>query len=208
MEDYADFYEEYRTKALTRPFTDPDTMDTVVFVQKRVEHWREICRSKGRLEPDEYESYFETFGSVLRERFPEIPLVFSHGHLTGSDIRKEGGDRYVLLRNIFFSWRPRHYDAAFNLWACPLHIRDNEYSFEKLRAYIEKWLDVYQQIPVLRGDPDFDRNMYAMLLERTIGSILADLGATENWEKEDAPYFRHILDLHQKLFEYYLGKIA
>ena len=114
----------------------------------------------------------------------------------------------MLLSNLFWSYKPEWYDLAFNLWACTLHVRDTSYSFDQLRDYIEKWLDLYREIPIVQEDRDFDRKIYTILLERTIGAILVDLGVHDDFgQKENQETFHHLLGLHQQLFDYYEARL-
>ena len=89
-----------------------------------------------------------------------------------------------------------------------MHIRDVSYTFEQLLKYVEEWLAAYRDIPVAKQDKDFERKMSILLLERTMGAILVDLGANDFYEQEEnKSYFRHLLDLHQQLFNHLAEKI-
>jgi hypothetical protein len=129
-------------------------------------------------------------------------MVFCHGHLTANDIFRIQNSSFVLLSNLFWSFRPQWYDLAFNVWGCLLHIRDVHYSFDELLSYVDQWRKTYRMIPAVQEDEDFDRKMTMLILERTLGAILVDLGANDFYEqKENQPYFQHLLNLHQQLFD-------
>jgi len=113
-----------------------------------------------------------------------------------------------VLSNLFWSYRPEWYDLAFNVWSCLLHIHDTSYTFEQLLLYVDEWLATYHTIPVVQQDNAFERKITALLLERTMGAILVDLGANDFYEKdENKPYLQHLLGLHQQLFNHLAHKL-
>lgn len=208
MKDFARFYQEYRTSSLTRSWIEPEILDSLVYTFKRVDHWRKISESKRRLKLEEYAPYLSRYYPLVTEHLQTIPMIFCHGHLTANDIFKLPDSSFVVLSNLFWSYRPEWYDLAFNIWACLQHIRDTEYSFDEMLKYVEKWLAVYKKIPVVKKDQGFDRKITVLLLERTIGAILVDLGANEFYDnKNNRKYFYHLLDLHQKLFNHLAEKL-
>jgi hypothetical protein len=115
---------------------------------------------------------------------------------------------YVLFSNLFWSHCPEWYELSFNIWSCTQHIRDIDYKFEDLLKYIEKWRKHYHEIPIVQKDDDFDRKLNINLLERTMGAILVDIGVNDFYDKpENQKYFKHLLKLHQNLFNYLAKKL-
>ncbi len=208
MHDFARFYQDYRTSALTRSWVEPETKDSLAFTVHRVDHWRKISEHKKRLSLEDYAPYLVRYYPLAVKHLPSIPMVFCHGHLTANDIYRHPDGSFVVLSNLFWSYRPQWYDLAFNIWSCLIHIRDTSYSFEQMLEYVEKWLAIYRTIPVVQQDKDFERKITVLLLERTMGAILVDLGANDFFEKEEKkPFFQHLLSLHQQLFDYLAQKL-
>lgn len=208
MREFARFYQEYRTKAIAKPWLKPETRDVLAFTIRRVDHWRKISESKGRLALAEYAPYLLRYYPLVVRHLPSIPMVFCHGHLSADDIYQRPDGSFVLFSNLFWSYRPQWYDLAFNIWACLQRIRDPRYSLAQARRYVERWLAVYRQIPVVKQDSDFDRKIAALLLDRMIGAILVDLGASDFYaEKRNRKYFRHLLGLHQELFNFFAANL-
>lgn len=208
MTDFAHFYQEYRASALTRSWIEPETKDSLAFTVHRVDHWRKISEHKKRLTLEDYASYLVRYYPVAVKHLPSIPMVFCHGHLTANDIYHLKNNSYVVLSNLYWSYRPQWYDLAFNIWNCLMHIRNISYTFEQLLQYVEEWLTTCRAIPVVRQDKDFERKITVLLLERTMGAILVDLGANDFYEKEEnKPYLRHLLDLHHRLFDHLAQKL-
>jgi hypothetical protein len=77
-----------------------------------------------------------------------------------------------------------------------------------LKQYVEDWIQAFQKLPVAQTDPWFDKHLRLILLERTMGAILVDLGAHDSWDDPaNAQYFQHLLDLHLQLFDYLADKL-
>lgn len=214
MVDFCRFYGLYRTSLFSTVWIQPTWMVTSgiknswEYTQKRVKNWKNICESKGRLKEEDYLPYYKEFMALGPEILSGIAVIFSHGHLTAKDIHKMPNGSYVLTSNLLWGSRPQWHDLAFNIWSCLLHIRDTEYSFEQMLKYVEQWLGYYCQIPLVQTDRTFEKKILANLLERTMGSILADLGANDVFaQKENLAYQYHLLELHQKLFKHLVGKL-
>lgn len=208
MQNFASFYQEYRTSALTRPWSKPETKDGLAFTMQRVKHWQKICESKKRLAPSDYAPYLAKYFSLAEKHLPSIPMVFCHAHLTADDIYCVPNGSYVLLSNLFWGYRLQWHDLAFNLWACLQHIRDTHYTLRQWVQYSEQWLATYRAIPIVQKDKKFERKITILFLERVMGGILVDVGVNETLEtKENKPYFRHLLELHQHIFNYLTDKI-
>jgi len=208
MGEFGKFYQEYRTLALTKPWLEPTTKDSLELTLKRVENWQKISEHKGKLKKEDYVPYLEKFYPLAEKHFPSILLVFCHRHITPNDIYKMSDGSFVLFSNLFWSHCPQWYELAFNIWACMQHIRDVNYGFDDLLKYIEKWRQSYHQIPIIQEDKDFDRKLDINLLERTMGAILVDIGVNDFYDKpENQKYFQHLLKLHQQFFDYLAEKL-
>ncbi|MEK7460434.1 MAG: hypothetical protein AAB628_02715 [Patescibacteria group bacterium] len=209
MQDFARFYQEYRTSAIVSPWAEPETTDSLTFTMRKTDHWRKISESKKRLALADYAPHLSRYYAIAKKHFPSIPMVFCHAHLTANDIYRMPDGSFVVLSNLYWSYRPQWYDLAFNIWACLLHIRDTRYTSEEMTRYIYDWLATYRAIPVVQQDEDFERKITMALLERTIGAILVDLGVNDFYEgEENKQYFRHLLGLHHQLFDSLAKKLA
>lgn len=214
MADFCRFYGAYRTSLFSATWIHPTWMvecrikNAWDYTKPRVENWKNICQSKGRLEEQDYLPFYQEFMALGPEIFSGLTVIFSHGHLTANDIHKMPDGSYVLTSNLLWGYRPQWYDLAFNVWSCLLHIRDTKYTFEKMLEYINQWLAHYRQIPLIQKDKGFEKKILANLLERVIGSILADLGANDLFaKKENVKYQHHLLDLHQRLFKHLVSML-
>lgn len=209
MKDFATFYQEYKTKAISELWIEkPADFDIPNKVFKSVENWRKIAESKNLPKKEEYEEILKDFYRIMPEHLDIFSMEFCHNHLSSDDIRKTPGGEYIIMSNLFWGYNLKWHDLSFNIWACMHKIRDNDFSFVEMIEYLDKWLKIYQEIPVVRDDKNFDHKIAALLLGKTLGSILVDLGALFEYENgKDAKYFEHLLELHKQLFNYLAEKL-
>lgn len=115
MQDFARFYQEYRTSALTRPWISPENLNSLTFTIRRVNNWRKISESKKKIKLVDYAPYLIKYYPLAVKHLPTIPMVFCHAHLTADNIYKLPDGSFVILSNLFWSYRPQWYDLAFNI---------------------------------------------------------------------------------------------
>jgi len=193
INSFASFYNEYRTKTVVRPFWKTK-IEPQKFFTSRLNNWIKICQHKKLWDTKEMASRVEQFKKLISATKP-IPFVFSHGHLTANDIYQQN-NQFMLLSNLFWSWRPKYYDLAFNIWACLLKLPPNT-PFKKALRLINDWEDAYKTIPWVKKQNDFDKLFSLMLFERLIGSIVVDLGITRRQSTRSMKLWK----LHLKLFD-------
>jgi hypothetical protein len=209
MNTWCDFYQEYKTEAVLEKWIVRETTDTVQFVCARMNHWQKIAQDAKHLRLEDYAEILLEFSPIATGQFHTIPLEFCHGHLTANDVYVESTGHYVMMANLLWGWRPQWYDLAFNIWACFLHLRDLSWNFPQWIAYYQEWIKYYRRIPVVAQDNDFERKFSSVMLERTVGAILVDLGANESFHNENGVrHFQHLLSLHQKFAEYLMEKLG
>ncbi|MFA6429398.1 MAG: hypothetical protein WCV84_02760 [Patescibacteria group bacterium] len=199
-ETFARFYQEYRTKAITKPWIVPPQESTKEFVLFRVEKWRALCAHKGYLAPEQYEPFVARFCEIVGQVGQTVPLVFCHGHLTSTDIVRDAQGQCVLFSNLFWSYRPQWYDLAFNVWSVWMSMPEGEVSPVRAKQILEEWRATYRTIPVTQTDASYERTLDFVLLERVMGAILADIGASDALAKRTA-YRDALLQSHVALFE-------
>lgn len=203
MTEFCRFYQEYRTNCVCEPWIQVPKNSALEFTLARMRHWLKICTHKNRIDREILTPRCSRFATLAERCLRDENLVFGHGHLMADNILKQPDGRYVLLSNLDWGWRLPWYDLAFNLWSCNLRLRDTDLDFPGFLKLQDAWRDVYRSIPAIQADPDFDRRFDFVMLERTLGAILADLGASDFFGRpENADHLRHLLDLHLHYFDY------
>ncbi len=207
IKSFCGFYQEYKTKAVNKPFFEKsaDELSSLVFTVQRVSHWTKIAQMKNTLTESDVKN-IEKFISLAGKHLPSVKMEFMHGHLTHSDIYKISENEYVLMSNLFWSYRPEYYDTAFHLWNGIKSIRDVKINSRRVIGYIQKWIGEYKKIPFIKKDKDFERKSNIMMAERCIGALLVDL-QNQEYKKDRKRHIKHLTIIFRNLFEYFAGRL-
>ncbi|GEM_PF-2221853 len=214
MKDFMKFYKEYKEKCLVKPFVEilPREESALVFTAGRVMHWAKIDESQGHF-TSEKAKLLERYLSIIGKHLPDVPMEFCHGHLDAQSIRKVSDDEYVLMSNIFWTWRPALYDATFHLWAGIKSLRDTKITSYQIIEYMNKWEAEYEfqdfnNDTANHNGGKFRRNFNLVMLERCIGTILVDIENQEYSKGEREKYIKHLMNLFTDLFNYYVKSLS
>lgn len=204
---FCDFYEEYKTNCVNTPFVKTDEESNAKnFVLKRIDTWKTISDHKGLLEKTisrkQIENIVITYKDFMFKNL-DSKMVFSHGHLSSKDILYNGKE-FVLLSNLYWTYRPQYYDLIFNLHWCLEAIDDNKFTLEKYIQFVNKWFSNFHQIPLVKKDSQAIKNIHLMLLERTMGAILIDTGSRNETDEE----VKHLLTLQVEFFNELIERIS
>lgn len=207
MKDFCALYQEYRTKCLRDPFfeKEPNEQSSLVFTAQRVSHWAKIAQTKGHLAEAEVKNV-EKFLSLAGRHLPSIKMEFIHRHFTYDDIFKLSNKEYVLMSNLFWSYRPEFYDTTFHLWAGIKSLRDQNVSVERVIEYLQNWLEEYKKLPVIMQDHDFERKFDMMMAERCVGALLVDI-QNQHYADDYSNFIAHLTELFRDLFKHFADKL-
>ncbi|MCL5795833.1 MAG: hypothetical protein M1338_05780 [Patescibacteria group bacterium] len=207
IKDFCAFYQEYKTKCLYIPFfkREPNEKSSLVFTAQRVSHWLNIAQSKKHLTMAEVKNA-EKFLILAGRHLPSIKMEFMHGHLTYNDIFKLPNDKYILMSNLFWSYRPEFYDATFHLWAGIKGSRDLKITTKQAKNYLQSWLKEYKKLPVIKEDVDFERKLDMMMAERCLGALLIDI-ENQHYSNDRSKYINHLTKLFRSLFKYFIDEL-
>jgi hypothetical protein len=207
IKDFCSLYQEYKTKCLREPWIDqePSEKSSLVFTAQRVSHWAKISQAKGHLSEADIKN-MEKFLSLAGRHLPSMKMEFMHGHFGYNDIFKLSDKEYVLMSNLFWSYRPEFYDTTFHLWADIKSLRDQSIGAEQVIGYLQNWLEEYKKLPVVMQDPDFERKFDMMMAERCIGALLVDI-QNQNYKNDRSDFVAHLTELFRDLFEHFANKL-
>lgn len=177
----------------------------MVFTTQRVSHWAKIAQAKGCLAEVEVKNV-EKFLSLAGRHLPSIKMEFMHGHFTYNDIFKISDNEYVLMSNLFWSYRPEFYDTTFHLWAGIKSLRDQNVNVEQVIEYLQKWREEYKKLPVVTQNPDFDRKFDMLMAERCIGALLVDI-QNQHYDNNRSNLTGYLTELFRNLFKHFANKL-
>jgi hypothetical protein len=205
--EFCALYQEYKTNCLRKPlFTkEPNELSSLVYSAQRISHWVKIAQTKAQLSENAVKCA-ERYLSLAGRHMPSIAMEFMHGHFTYDDIYKLSGNEYVLMSNLFWSYRPEYYDATFHLWAGIKSLRDRSVNTDQIIKYLKSWIDAYTKLSVILNGIDFERKFNMMMSERCVGAILVDI-QNQHYQNDRARFTEYLSGLFGELFKYFANKL-
>lgn len=205
--EFCSFYQEYKTRCVHKPlFTRaPNERSSLVFTTQRLAHWIKIAQTQGHLAQEDVQRA-ERFLILAAKHLPSIRMEFMHGHLTCDDIFQLTDDTYVVMSNLFWSYRPEYYDTTFHLWAGIKSVRNTRVSVGFVLRYLNGWLRTYRRLPVIARDHDFQRKFSLMMAERCLGALLLDI-RNQHYTTDRTGHTAHLRTIFGALFQYFVKKL-
>jgi hypothetical protein len=129
-------------------------------------------------------------------------MEFTHGHLSGSDVFEERPGHYVLMSNLYWSYRPEYYDTVFHLWWGIKNLKTSKYRSQEIINYIERWKAVYKKLPFIKNDDNFNVLFNVMMMERCVGAVLVDI-ENQKYKQNENEQKKYLTNLFIDIFNYY-----
>jgi len=194
------FIEEFYRSVL--PITHPWVERPKISLQKKAlesfEHFHQIAKDSTHkhLTEEELKPFSDKYFEIIQSQEVERELIFTHGHLSGYDVKyDEYRKQFILMANLYWSWRPKNYELVFPIWVDLMQIRDASLSFKQFLARVITWFDLWQK------DISNERAFWLMLLDRSMYTIMLDLGASE-WKAEEANQKQALLESWKIFFNW------
>ncbi len=211
--EFLDVYLEYRRNfpvAPSRKFALVENLSANKFHLFRINRWLNLANRKEAEEvilknnepiliPDEFVPRFEKGCEIINQEFSERKMVWCHGHFKPKEIFKVKNKALYYLTDFAHSkMLPEGYEFAFMVWADCLLEEDYRKEYSEWKKGISEWLTEFERInnDFLKID-DFSFLMTASLIERIIGTILADITASDKPREEK----RERINLLYQLFD-------
>ncbi|MEA3249870.1 MAG: hypothetical protein U9Q03_06000 [Patescibacteria group bacterium] len=162
------------------------------------DHFYEIAKksSHKHIDEDELRPFIDTYLSTMRQDDSDIEMRFTHGHLSGLDVKHDvRNGQFIVMANLYWSWRPKYYEMVFPIWVDVMHIRDAFLSFEDFLNRVDAWTDIWPKRVTA------EKVFWLMLLERAMMTIMLDLGASE-WKEGEVDEKQALLDRWKDFFHW------
>ena len=112
-------------------------------------------------------------------------MVWCHGHFNPAEIFKNPKDNtYYLLDFAHTKMYPEGYELAFIIWSDWITNADWRKPYVEWKKGIKEWVSEIERIAGKLKIKNFQSLIRASLVERCLGTILADICATDKPEKE------------------------
>lgn len=192
-EEFLKVYLEYRTKSSnrpTRPLALAENLPAHQFHIFRINRWLQLANDKeaelimtGKkpvLKPKDFIPRYEKGLALINREFKNRKMGWSHGHFKPHEIFKvPGTETYYLTDFAHSKMYPEGYEFGFIIWADWIIHADWRMPYSTWRKGISQWLDELKPIAKKLRIEKFPSLMRASLAERCLGTILADVCATD-----------------------------
>ncbi len=215
--EFLDVYLEYRRNfpvAPSRKFALVENLSANKFHLFRINRWLNLANKKEAEEvilknnqpiliPDEFVPRFEKGCEIIDREFSEKKMVWCHGHFKPKEIFKtKNKELYYLTDFAHSKMLPEGYELAFMVWADCLLGEDYKKEYFEWKKGISEWLTEFKRInnDFLKID-NFLFLVTASLIERIIGTILADIVASDRSREEKGKRINLLYQLFDELIK-------
>lgn len=144
---------------------------------------REAMQNYKILKPDEILPRFSKTLKLMEKVFKNQLMIYCHGHFKPKKIARVG-DKYYLTDFGHFKLYPLGYELAFMVWVDWLIPANWKLSYRKWRKGVFSWLKDLKPIARELKIKDFTPLIKASIIERIMGTILADVCSTDKSKRE------------------------
>ncbi|MEW6610532.1 MAG: hypothetical protein AB1352_02820 [Patescibacteria group bacterium] len=204
---FAALFLEYRThfpRKPTRSLTLAERLPADEFHLYRVNRWfalataRESARRNPVLHPHTFLPRYHQALRCIQRRFKTCPMIWCHGHFKPHELYKlKNKDYYYLTDFAHTHLYPEGYEFAFIIWADWIMSADWRLPYRKWKKGIEEWIKVLEPIAKKLKVKNYSRLIAASLIERILGTLLADIAAANMPREEQeqrVSLLYHLLD--------------
>lgn len=192
--EFTALYLEYRAHfpyKPVRPLTLAERLPAGEFHIYRINRWfelataRESARRNPVLDPKTFLPRYRRALQCIRNEFKMRKMIWCHGHFKPHELYKLKNKNLCYLTDFAHTHLyPEGYELGFIIWADWLMSADWRLPYREWKKGVDEWIQVLQPIARTLGIKGYNRLIAASLAERILGTILADITATEKPRKE------------------------
>lgn len=198
LEGFAVFYQDFRTRAVTRNFL-PRTEDNLLpKMIARVAGWRKMNRY---VSEEDYAPRLATYYEALAEYYPKAQIVFQYATMHTDHLFRSPEGKFKLIDYHHFGYTFLYTDASMMVWHCwGMMKKSPEYKLDDYLKVRADWMKALKSTTLVKQDKQFGRNFAISLMERSIGTLLADVGGSDFY-KDKKDLLKQVVGIHQHLFD-------
>ncbi len=211
LEIYVEYRQSFPAKP-TRSLVLREFLPAEVFNIHRIHRWFELAQNREienslKKEPlvinsDEFIPRLLCSISFIEKTFRGRKMIWCHGHFKPPELFFDPAQSIYYLTDFAHSClQPEGNELGFMIWSDILLGMDWRAPFSKRRAGIDAWIKDLQGVATELSISGYDDLVRASLVERCLGTILADVVASD---KEDEEKRKRIADLY-KVIDTYIG---
>jgi len=191
--EFISLYLDYRLnfpQKPSRPLTLSEKLPAHEFHTFRIKRWFQLANDREAerlmrgekivLQPKEFIPRYEKALKIIRQEFSKRKMIWCHGHFKPHEIFKvPDRDIYYLTDFAHSKMYPEGYELGFIIWADHLMSANWQKPYQLWHQGIDEWLEALEPVKKALKINRFNQLLKASLLERSIGTVLADITATE-----------------------------
>lgn len=169
-----------------------------VIIKQRIKRWEALAKGR-KSDISLAKGSIKRAKDIIGREYGQIKLWWTHGHFCNREIIKTG-NLYYLTDFAHVKYYPELYELALVIWSLSLENNMERITAESWIEEIKKWESIYLSIiaPAFDYDKDdFKKILRLNILERSLGAILADIGASDRppgLKKEMLEKYKVIID--------------
>ncbi|MDD3285049.1 MAG: hypothetical protein PHG95_00185 [Patescibacteria group bacterium] len=197
-EEFLKIFLEYRKNFSLKPgrklfLTEKLSSDN--FYIFRISRWLELAQNKEadrlmngkrNLLDEDFLKMLAPALSKIREECKNIKMIWCHGHFKPSEIFTDRArTKYYLTDFAHTAMFPEGYELAFMIWSDYLMADDKwKMPYRHWKKGLDAWIMDVEKIAKELGFNNYKRLIRVSLIERVLGTILADITASDRLEQE------------------------
>lgn len=161
----------------------------------RINRWLELAQkkeadrligNKKNFFDEEFLKLFEKAVLEIRKEFKNRKMIWCHGHLKPHEVfTNKERTKYYLTDFAHTTMFPEGYELAFIIWSDYLMANDKwDMSYHNWKKGVDDWVVDIEKIAKELGFKNYKKLIRVSLIERVIGTILADITASDRSDKE------------------------
>ena len=152
------------------------------------------------IDDGEVQLYKEKYFNAL-EKLEFNDLHFTHSHLTGLDVKVDKkNNKYILLANLYWKWRPLYYEIVFPVWNDLIRIRNENLTLKEFLEALDNWNHLWRS-DIYDHDPTSSYQYWFTLLTFAMNTLMLDLGASE-WKEDEIKGKTVLLKIWKEFFNW------
>lgn len=210
-EEFLNAYLEYRKNFPTKPERKLELAENLPankFHIFRIARWFQLAHNKeaelsmaGKkpiIKPKEFIPRYIKALDLIEKEFKNRKMIYCHGLFNPTKIFK-GENGYYLIDFGHNKMYPEGYELSFILWSDWLMEANWKMNFVSWEKGVNEWLALIRKTAQKLKIKNFNSLIKACLAERIMGSILADICATERPRKEKETRIKLLYQLFDKV---------
>jgi len=203
MKNHKKFLNEFLHHVLpVKPWLPYPTSSPVDYYKEAFKHFNEIATKSSHyhISQKEIAGYRDKYFEIL-EKMTFGKSHFSHAHLSGFDVKYDKkNEQYIVMANLYWSFRPTYYEIIFPVWVNLMHIRNENLEFKDFLTIVNKWGDVWKN-DLYDHDPTATKEYWFHFLTRAVLTIMLDLGSSE-WKRGEKKSKKALLNNWKEFFDW------